>query len=210
LLNYAAGFAAGAYSPGGVVLVDGGTSQLSDALPNWEDARRLLTPPPLAGMPLNEFLSRLRQWNSHWNPSDQAISIMLANFEINLAIAIFPAVIYSTLAFTLASGLHYAYKSIKIIAAYQEEGNGQKREGIEGSEDLLRDEDKREVPFEIGRDGAGGPQGQRNGRVEGDEQTDEDEKKKDHGFESLSSRISLTISVRIYLSMTAKLMGTAR
>jgi cardiolipin synthase len=52
---------------------------------------------------------------------------MLANFEINLAIAIFPAVIYSTLAFTLASGLHYAYKSIKIIAAYQEEGNGQKR-----------------------------------------------------------------------------------
>lgn len=52
---------------------------------------------------------------------------MLANFEINLAIAIFPAVIYSTLAFTLASGLHYAYISIKIIAAYQEEGNGPKR-----------------------------------------------------------------------------------
>jgi len=90
LLNYAARFAAGAYSPGGVVLVDGGTSQLSDALPNWEDARRLLTPPPLAGMPLNEFLLRLRQWNSHWNPSDQAISIMLANFEISEEDRIYP------------------------------------------------------------------------------------------------------------------------
>jgi cardiolipin synthase (CMP-forming) len=52
---------------------------------------------------------------------------MLANFEINLAIAIFPFVIYTTLAFTLASGLHYAFKSIKIIAAYQEAGDGQKK-----------------------------------------------------------------------------------
>jgi cardiolipin synthase (CMP-forming) len=52
---------------------------------------------------------------------------LLANFEIDLAIAIFPVVIYSTLAFTLASGLHYAYRSIKIISSYQESGDGQKR-----------------------------------------------------------------------------------
>jgi cardiolipin synthase (CMP-forming) len=52
---------------------------------------------------------------------------MLANFEIELAIAVFPIVIYSTLAFTLASGLHYAYKSIRIIARYQETGDDQKR-----------------------------------------------------------------------------------
>jgi cardiolipin synthase len=52
---------------------------------------------------------------------------MLANFEIDLAIAIFPVVIYSTLAFTLASGLHYAYESIRIIARYQETGDDQKR-----------------------------------------------------------------------------------
>jgi cardiolipin synthase (CMP-forming) len=52
---------------------------------------------------------------------------MLANFQIELAIAVFPVVIYSTLAFTLASGLHYAYKSIRIIARYQETGDGQKR-----------------------------------------------------------------------------------
>jgi cardiolipin synthase (CMP-forming) len=52
---------------------------------------------------------------------------MLANFETNLAVMIFPPVKYSALAFTLASGLHYAYRSVKIIASYQEAGDGQKR-----------------------------------------------------------------------------------
>ena len=47
---------------------------------------------------------------------------MLANFEMTLAITIFPLVQYSTLAFTLASGLHYAYKSVRIIASYQVAG----------------------------------------------------------------------------------------
>jgi cardiolipin synthase (CMP-forming) len=53
---------------------------------------------------------------------------MLANFEANTAMAIYPVVKYATLAFTLASGLHYAYRSVKMIAAYQEEGDGQKRD----------------------------------------------------------------------------------
>jgi cardiolipin synthase (CMP-forming) len=53
---------------------------------------------------------------------------MLANFESNLAAMIFPLVIFGALVFTLASGLHYAYKSIKIIGAYQEAGNDQKRD----------------------------------------------------------------------------------
>jgi cardiolipin synthase (CMP-forming) len=52
---------------------------------------------------------------------------MLANFEIKAAIACFPFVIYATLAFTLASGLHYMYRTIRIIASYQETGNGRKR-----------------------------------------------------------------------------------
>jgi cardiolipin synthase (CMP-forming) len=51
---------------------------------------------------------------------------MLANFEANVATAIYPVVKYATLAFTLASGLHYAYRSVKMIAAYQEEGDGDK------------------------------------------------------------------------------------
>jgi cardiolipin synthase len=51
---------------------------------------------------------------------------MLANFAAGLALAIFPFVVYSALALTVASGLHYAYKSVKIIASYQEAGNVKK------------------------------------------------------------------------------------
>jgi cardiolipin synthase len=52
---------------------------------------------------------------------------LLANFEAKPVITLFPWVVYSTLAFTLASGLHYAYRSVKIIASYQEAGDGGKR-----------------------------------------------------------------------------------
>ena len=45
---------------------------------------------------------------------------MMANFYLGLAQAIFPYIAYTTLALTVASGLHYAYRSIKIIASYQE------------------------------------------------------------------------------------------
>jgi len=53
---------------------------------------------------------------------------LLANFQERLASALYPWVIYSTLAFTLASGLHYAYRSIKLIASFQEKGDGNKRD----------------------------------------------------------------------------------
>ena len=52
---------------------------------------------------------------------------MLANFKATLAITIFPLVQYATLAFTIASGLHYAYTSVRIIASYQV-GNDPKRD----------------------------------------------------------------------------------
>jgi cardiolipin synthase (CMP-forming) len=53
---------------------------------------------------------------------------MLANFEADFAAAIFPLVKYSTLIFTVASGLHYFYRSAKIIGSYQVAGNGKKRD----------------------------------------------------------------------------------
>jgi cardiolipin synthase len=53
---------------------------------------------------------------------------LLANFYTETAIAMFPFVTYATLVFTFASGLHYAYKSIKIIASYQEAGNASPRD----------------------------------------------------------------------------------
>jgi cardiolipin synthase len=43
---------------------------------------------------------------------------MLASFETKIAVSLFPLVKYATLAFTLASGLHYFYKSVKIIGSY--------------------------------------------------------------------------------------------
>ena len=52
---------------------------------------------------------------------------MLANFETDLATAAFPLVKYATLAFTLASGLHYSYMSVKLIASYQVAGDDRKR-----------------------------------------------------------------------------------
>ena len=48
---------------------------------------------------------------------------MLANFQPDLAGAVFPYVTRTTLVLTITSGLHYAYISIKIIASYQESGN---------------------------------------------------------------------------------------
>ena len=84
------------------------------------------------------LIIHLQTQHSHFPPSwlgkcTTAVQLLtvgaclLANFEMDLAHAIFPYVKYSTLAFTLASGLHYAYKSVRIIAAYQEEGNAKQR-----------------------------------------------------------------------------------
>ena len=56
---------------------------------------------------------------------------MLANFASTWALAIFPVVIYATLTFTLASGLHYSYRSIKIIGSYQDTGNAKKRNQVD-------------------------------------------------------------------------------
>lgn len=52
---------------------------------------------------------------------------LLANFELKLATAFFDAAKYCTLAFTLASALHYSYKSVKIFASYQAAGDVEKR-----------------------------------------------------------------------------------
>ncbi len=89
VLDYAARFSSGPRSPAGIVLVDGGINQLND-LPGatWEATRDRLTPPHLAGTPLEEFISRLKVWNAGWLPEDeerqeQILSIILANFDVD-------------------------------------------------------------------------------------------------------------------------------
>jgi len=87
---------------------------------------------------LSVLVIHLQTQHSHFPPSllgkcTTAVQLllvgvcMLANFERNIAVAVYPIVKYSTLAFTLVSGLHYAYMTVKLIAAYQEQGNGPKR-----------------------------------------------------------------------------------
>lgn len=82
-LDYAARFAIGPRAPAGIVLVDGGIIQMK-ALPGvtWEEMRERLTPPRLAGMPLENFLDLLRHPQRSWQPDDQAQQIILGNFDI--------------------------------------------------------------------------------------------------------------------------------
>jgi cardiolipin synthase len=51
---------------------------------------------------------------------------MLANFDVELGMAFLPPVVYSTLSLTVASGLHYFYRSVRLIESYQrvEVGHG--------------------------------------------------------------------------------------
>lgn len=90
VLNYAARYGVGPRAPAGIVLVDGGVSQLDDAGVTWEEMEQRLTPPRLAGMPLSEFQPRLEAWVAEWGGSQQAVSITLGNFEIGEDERIYP------------------------------------------------------------------------------------------------------------------------
>ena len=89
-LNYAARFAIGPRAPAGIVLVDGGISQLDDAGATWEEMELRLTPPRLAGMPMSEFRPQLAAWFSEWGGSEEALSITMGNFEIDENERIYP------------------------------------------------------------------------------------------------------------------------
>jgi pimeloyl-ACP methyl ester carboxylesterase len=64
----------------GVACVDGGTIELSRALPEWEDAATALAPPQLAGTPAAEIESYMRRAHADWPP--EGIDGALANFEV--------------------------------------------------------------------------------------------------------------------------------
>jgi len=68
--------------PAGIVLVDGGFSEMSSAPGmTWEKAERMLRPPDLDGMPRDEFLEKLQGWLGDLY-SDETARIILANFLI--------------------------------------------------------------------------------------------------------------------------------
>lgn len=63
----------------GVVAVDGGTIELSRAFPDWEECRRALAPPRLAGMEASRLRGFVRGAHPDW--SDEAIEGTMANME---------------------------------------------------------------------------------------------------------------------------------
>ena len=90
-LDYAVRFPVGRRAPAGLVLVDGGINQMNQAIPgfpppDWENMRERLTPPRLAGTPLESFVKHVKSFIADWGLSDemknQVISIVLGNFEI--------------------------------------------------------------------------------------------------------------------------------
>lgn len=90
-LDYAARFAVGPRSPAGIVLVDGAFSQLNDAPgATWETTRDRLAPPRLAGTRLDDFLSHVTAPQQKWQPDEQAVAIILANFNVTEDEIIYP------------------------------------------------------------------------------------------------------------------------
>ena len=84
-LEFAARHANRGYArPAGLALVDGAMVQMAD-IPNvtWEEMRRRLAPPRLAGTSVVDLRRRLEAPNRRWVPQAQAQDIILANFAIN-------------------------------------------------------------------------------------------------------------------------------
>ncbi len=85
------------HSPAGVALVDGGFTQASDfPEATWEKTERALTPPRLAGTPLQEFLSRLDAAKPVWILDEHRRQIVLANFDLRLDGTIAPHLAFET------------------------------------------------------------------------------------------------------------------
>jgi pimeloyl-ACP methyl ester carboxylesterase len=90
-LDYSARRPFGPFAPAGLILVDGGMIQLDDSPDaSWEQVRSHLTPPQLAGMPLEKFTAMLKDYQSRWMPDEDTLQIMLANFEVDEQEQIYP------------------------------------------------------------------------------------------------------------------------
>lgn len=63
----------------GVVAVDGGTIDLARSFPSWDECTRVLSPPPLAGMPASRLRAYIRSAHPDW--SDEAIDGQMHNME---------------------------------------------------------------------------------------------------------------------------------
>lgn len=72
----------------GIVLVDGGLTDLGDAFPTWDVCWERLAPPPLVGMPLASVEGYFRSAHADW--PEEGFEGSLANFEIRSDMTIAP------------------------------------------------------------------------------------------------------------------------
>ena len=63
-----------------VVGVDGGSIELQDQWPEWDDCAAVLAPPRLAGMPTADLVAHLRRGHPTWD--DAGVEATLANMEL--------------------------------------------------------------------------------------------------------------------------------
>lgn len=83
VLDFATRYPIGPHAPAAAILIDGGLARLNNGPEdNWEAVRERFKPPQLAGMNVDEFLSRVQRGQPGWRADDEALQIVLANFEV--------------------------------------------------------------------------------------------------------------------------------
>jgi pimeloyl-ACP methyl ester carboxylesterase len=94
-LDYAARMPLGERSPRGIVLVDGGITQMDDRDgETWESLSVRLAPPRLEGMTVETFMHMLRMETAGWRPDEAVFPILLADFEVDEEEKISPRLTY--------------------------------------------------------------------------------------------------------------------
>jgi pimeloyl-ACP methyl ester carboxylesterase len=94
-LDYAARTRIGERAPRGIVLVDGGITQMDErGGETWETISQLMTPPPLEGMTVDAFMQMIRKETAAWHPDEAVYPILLADFEVDEEDKIRPRLTY--------------------------------------------------------------------------------------------------------------------
>jgi pimeloyl-ACP methyl ester carboxylesterase len=94
-LEYAARKHIGERAPRGIVLVDGGITQMDDREgETWESLSVRLAPPRLEGMTVETFMRMIRKETAGWQPAEAVFPILLADFEVDEDDKITPRLTY--------------------------------------------------------------------------------------------------------------------
>jgi pimeloyl-ACP methyl ester carboxylesterase len=94
-LDFASQMRLGERAPRGIVLVDGGITQMDDREgETWESLSGRLAPPRLEGMTVEAFMRMIRKETADWQPDEAVFPILLADFEVDEEDKITPRLSY--------------------------------------------------------------------------------------------------------------------